>query len=135
MVTDMIQRLRLHRPESAFTLIELVIVLAIVALLLTLAAPRYFHSIDKSKETVLKANLAMTREAIDKYYGDNGKYPEQLDTLVTAKYLRSLPLDPIAESSTAWTIVPPDNPEKGGVLDIHSSVEGKSSDGTPYNEW
>ena len=135
MVTDMIQRLRLHRPESAFTLIELVIVLAIVALLLTLAAPRYFHSIDKSKETVLKANLAMTREAIDKYYGDNGKYPEQLDTLVTAKYLRSLPLDPIAESSTAWTIVPPDNPEKGGVFDIHSSAEGKSLDGTPYGEW
>ena len=77
--------------QRAFTLIELVIVLAIVALPLTLAAPRYFHSVDKSRETVLKANLAMTREAINKYYGDTGKYPEQLDTLVTARYLRSLP--------------------------------------------
>ena len=121
--------------STGFTLIELIIVLAIVALLLSIAAPRYFHSVDRSKETVLKSNLAMTRDALDKYYGDNGKYPDQLNTLVTAKYLRSLPLDPITESSIAWTIVPPDTPEKGGVFDIHSSAQGNAADGTLYSEW
>ena len=126
---------RHRRSATGFTLIELVIVLAIVGLLLTIATPRYFHSVDRSKETVLRSNLAMTRDALDKYYGDNGKYPDQLATLVTAKYLRSLPLDPITESSTTWTIVPPDTPEKGGVLDIRSGAQGNGSDGTPYNEW
>ena len=118
-----------------FTLIELVIVLTIIALLLTIAAPRYFHSVDRSKETVLKSNLAMTRDALDKYYGDNGKYPDQLAMLVTKKYLRSLPLDPITESTATWVIVPPDTPEKGGVLDIRSGAQGNGADGTPYSEW
>lgn len=120
---------------SGFTLIELVVVLAIVALLLTIAAPRYFHSVDKSKETVLKANLAMTRDSLDKYFGDNGKYPDKLDALVEKKYLRSLPLDPITEDTTSWIIVPPDTPEKGGVFDIHSGAQGNGSDGRPYSEW
>ena len=118
-----------------FTLIELVVVLAIVALLLALATPRYFHRVDKSKETILKANLATTRDVIDKFYGDTGKYPDQLDVLVEKKYLRALPFDPIADSATAWLIVPPDNPEKGGIFDLHSSAEGKASDGTNYSEW
>jgi general secretion pathway protein G len=123
------------RARQGFTLIELVVVLAIVALLLALATPRYFHSIDKSKETVLRANLALTRDSLDKYYGDNGKYPDQLATLVEKKYLRTLPTDPITESATTWIIVPPDNPEKGGVFDVHSGAEGNGSDGTPYREW
>lgn len=121
--------------RSGFTLIELVVVLAIVALLLTLATPRYFHSMDKSKETILRANLAATRDAIDKYYGDNGKYPDTLETLVTKKYLRSVPLDPITDSTTTWIIVPPDQPEKGGVYDLHSGAEGNGFDGTPYKGW
>jgi general secretion pathway protein G len=133
-MNDLFNRWR-HGKSSGFTLIELVIVLAIVALLLTIAAPRYFHSVDRSKETVLKANLAMTRDALDKYFGDNGKYPEKLDALVEKKYLRSLPLDPITESSATWTIVPPDTPEKGVVFDIHSGAQGNSADGTPYSEW
>ena len=126
---------RLHRLWQGFTLIELVVVLAIVALLLSLATPHYFHRIDKSKETVLKANLAMTRDMLDKFYGDTGKYPDKLETLVEKKYLRSLPLDPITESTQTWIIVPPDIPEKGGVFDLHSGAEGNSSDGTPYSEW
>ena len=126
--------LRRH-VRQGFTLIELVVVLAIVALLLALATPRYFHRVDKSKETILRSNLSATRDVLDKFYGDNGKYPDQLDTLIEKKYLRSLPFDPITESSTTWIIVPPDNPEKGGVFDIHSGAEGNSSDGTPYREW
>lgn len=122
-------------PRSGFTLIELVVVMAIVALLLTLAAPRYFHSIDRSKEAVLRSNLAMTRDALDKYYGDTGRYPDELATLVTAKYLRSLPLDPITESASTWTLVPPEASEKGGVFDIRSGAPGNGADGTPYSEW
>ncbi|MFZ2266973.1 MAG: prepilin-type N-terminal cleavage/methylation domain-containing protein [Azonexus sp.] len=125
----------LHHLRRGFTLIELVVVLAIVALLLALATPRYFHRVDKSKETILKANLAATRDVLDKFYGDNDKYPEQLESLVDKKYLRSLPYDPITESSTTWIIVPPDSPDKGGVFDIHSGAEGNASDGTAYSSW
>jgi general secretion pathway protein G len=128
------RRLRATRARG-FTLIELVVVLAIVALLLTLATPRYFHSIDKSKETILKANLAATRDALDKYYGDNAKYPESLATLVEKKYLRNLPYDPITESTSTWAIVAPDSADKGGVYDLHSGAEGNGSDGTAYNTW
>ena len=131
----MVNSMRRPKTPAGFTLIELVVVLAIVALLLTIAAPRYFHSVDRSKETVLRSNLAMTREALDKYYGDHGKYPDQLAVLVSARYLRSLPLDPITESTASWTIVAPDTPEKGGILNIHSSAEGNGADGTPYSEW
>ena len=121
--------------RRGFTLIELVVVLAIVALLLALATPRYFHSIDKSKETILKANLAATHDALDKFYGDTGKYPDRLDDLVTKRYLRTLPYDPITESATTWTIVPPDKPEKGGVFDLHSGATGNASDGSKFDEW
>lgn len=134
-VTDMPKSFSSYRARQGFTLIELVVVLAIVALLLALATPRYFHSIDKSKETVLRANLALTRDSLDKFYGDNGKYPDQLATLVEKKYLRTLPMDPLTESTTTWIIVPPDNPDKGAVFDIHSGAEGNGSDGTPYREW
>ena len=121
--------------SKGFTLIELVIVLAVISLLLTIAMPRYFHSVDKSKQTMLRSNLASTRDALDKYYTDNGKYPDQLAALVTQKYLRSLPFDPVTESTTTWTIIPPENLEKGAVLDIHSGAPGNGSDGTPYSAW
>src|SRR5512135_2921324 len=99
--------------RNGFTLVELLVVMAIIAMLLSLAAPRYFGSVDKSKEAVLHQNLAMTRQALDKFFGDNGKYPDSLDDLVARKYLRSLPVDPITGSATTWTIVPPDGQDKG----------------------
>lgn len=109
--------------------------MAIIAVLLTLAVPRYFHSVDKSKEAVLQQSLATIRDAIDKYYGDKGKYPDTIEDLVTQKYLRAPPVDPITESSTTWVTIPPEDPEKGNVYDIKSGAEGKSRDGTPYSEW
>jgi general secretion pathway protein G len=126
--------------RSGFTLIELMIVLALIATLLTIALPRYFGSLERSKEAALKQTLAATRDAIDKFFTDNGKYPESLPELVEKRYLRSLPLDPITESNTTWTIVPA--PEvatrgetKGGVFDVKSGAEGNASDGKAYAEF
>src|SRR5689334_6184691 len=93
-------------PIYGFTLIELLVVMAIVATLLTIAVPRYFGSLDRSKEAVLKENLYQMRDAISKYYADKGKYPETLDSLAADKYLRKVPPDPITESATTWVPVP-----------------------------
>ena len=124
-----------RRRCAAFTLIELLVVMTIIALLLTLAVPRYFHSVDKSKETVLRNDLSILRESLDKYYGDLGKYPDSLEDLVTKKYLRSIPRDPITESNSSWTTVAPDDPGKGRVYDVHSGAPGAGMDGTNYAEW
>jgi general secretion pathway protein G len=122
------------RPPG-FTLIELLVVLAIIGTLLMLAVPRYFSSVDKSKEAVLKENLFQMRDAIGKYYGDKGKYPESVEALATEKYLRKIPLDPITDSSTTWFVVPPQDATKSGVYDVKSGAPGKASDGTEYAEW
>lgn len=128
------QTLRQKHSQRAFTLIELLAVLAIVALLLTLAIPRYFQSIELSKQTVLLENLRATREAIDKFYGDTGRYPETLDELVDKKYLRSLPFDPLTESTTTWTIIAPDETAKGNVYSIKSSATGNDRNGQPLTD-
>ncbi|HXM83092.1 MAG TPA: prepilin-type N-terminal cleavage/methylation domain-containing protein [Burkholderiales bacterium] len=121
--------------RRGFTLIELLVVLSIVAMLLTLALPRYFSSIDKSKEAVLKENLNQMRDAISRYYADKGKYPESLETLAADKYLRKVPLDPITESTATWLIVLPEDPQKGGVYDVKSGATGKSKDGVEFSQW
>jgi general secretion pathway protein G len=121
--------------KSGFTMIELLVVMAVIALLLSIATPRYFNSVLKSREAVLRENLSLTRQALDRYYGDNGKYPDGLDLLVSKKYLRSLPLDPITDSSVTWVIIPPDVPEKGGVFDVKSGAAGKAVDGSAYADW
>lgn len=121
--------------HRGFTLIELLVVMVIIAMLLSLAAPRYFGSVDKSREAVLRENLATTRRALDKYYGDNGKYPDTLDQLVTKKYLRTLPMDPYTGSATTWIVVPPEDPDQGAVYDIKSGSPDKGPDGTPLKEW
>jgi len=120
---------------SGFTLIELLVVLAVIAVLLTITVPRYFSSLEKSRESVLQQNLAQMRGTLDKYYGDKGRYPDALDELVSNKYLRSLPLDPITESHETWIVVPPDQPEMGGVYDVKSGAEGVGSDGREYRNW
>jgi len=120
---------------AGFTLIELLVVLAIVATLLTIAVPRYWASLDRSKEAVLKENLYQMRDAIGKYYGDKGKYPESLEALASDKYLHKVPLDPITESATTWIPVPPPDPQKTGVYDVKSGAPGKALDGTEFSTW
>ena len=121
--------------RKGFTLIELLVVLAVIASLLSIAVPRYYSSIDRSKEAVLKENLYQVRDAIGKYYADRGKYPESLAALATDKYLRKLPLDPITDSDATWIVVPPEDPQKGGVFDVRSGAQGKGLDGTEFSTW
>jgi general secretion pathway protein G len=121
--------------RRGFTLIELLVVLGIIALLLTLAVPRFFPSIDKTRETILADNLRNTREVIGQYYSDTGRYPDSLDQLVEKKYLRTRPLDPITESSDTWVLVPPEDGATGGVYDIRSGAPGMDRSGKPYADW
>lgn len=118
-----------------FTLIELLVVLAIVAVLLTLVSPVYVQQIDASKEAVLRDNLRVTREVIDKFYGDLGRYPESLNELVEKNYLRALPIDPITESSATWQIVEVPSGYKGRVYDIQSGAPGSDRYAKPYAQW
>jgi general secretion pathway protein G len=130
------QRTRCSRPtRRAFTLIELIIVLAILALLITIAVPRYFAHIERAKEATLRQDLVIMRDAIDKFHGDKGRYPESLEELVKLRYIRSVPVDPITESVSTWKMVaPPDSEAKGALYDIKSGAEGNSLDGKPFGD-
>jgi general secretion pathway protein G len=125
----------LKRAKRGFTLVELMVVMAIIALLLALALPRYFSHLENSRETILKQDLAVMRDAIDKYHGDTGRYPDSLDALVSARYLRALPVDPITERTDTWQIVAPSGDEAGAVYDIRSGAPGNARDGSPYADW
>ena len=123
------------RRDSGFTLIELMVVLAIVALLVSIVAPHYSGRITRAEETVLKEDLMVMRDAIEKHYADAGRYPNSLDELVTKRYIRSIPNDPITQSNTTWVVVAPAEREKGGVFDVKSGARGNGSDGKPYEQW
>jgi len=123
------------KRSAGFTLIELLVVMSIVALLLTIAVPRYFQSIARAKEAVLKENLALIRDALDKHYGDTGVYPASIDALVAKKYLRKPPEDPITESAETWIVIAPERAESGGVFDVRSGAPGNALSGEAYGTW
>lgn len=120
---------------NGFTLIELLVVMAIVAVLLSMVTPRYFRNIGKAEEAVLKQDLSLMREAVDKYHADTGKYPDMLDDLVSKKYLRKIPVDPVTESSVTWILVPPSDSQMGAIFDIKSGAPGNGRNGTAYADW
>lgn len=107
--------------EAGFTLIELLVVFSILALLLTLATPRYFKALDGGKEKVQAQNLATLRDAIDKFRADQGKYPAQLQEVVDKRYLREIPLDPVS-GSRAWETIPFPNGAEPGIYDVRIPI-------------
>jgi general secretion pathway protein G len=120
-----------RRASSGFTLIELMVVLALVGALLSIALPRYVTSVNRSAEVVLRQNLKVTRQAIDQYYGDRGSYPRSLNELVQRGYLDQMPIDPVLDSSQRWLLqIAPD----GGVLNLRSGAEGVTRDGRNYRD-
>jgi general secretion pathway protein G len=123
------------RRAAGFTLIELLVVMSIIGVLLTIAVPRYFRTVQRSKETVLRHDLSVVRECIDKYYGDLGQYPDALAALVEKHYIRSVPVDPFTKSAESWLMVASDDPDHPGVRDIHSGSPDSSSDGSPFVSW
>jgi general secretion pathway protein G len=118
-----------------FTLIELLVVMSIIGLLLSIALPRYFGSLQRSKETVLHQDLLVMRDAIDKYYGDLGKYPDALQTLVERRYLRAIPVDPITQKGDSWVTIQNEGEDDRGLRDIKSGAEGTAPDGAAYADW
>ena len=118
-----------------FTLIELLVVFAIIAMLVSMAAPRYFSSLEKSRESVLRYDLSVMRGSIDRYYSDNGTFPDSLQQLVDKKYLKNIPQDPISQSRETWVVMPPTDGLPGSVYDVRSGAEGQATDGTKYADW
>lgn len=120
--------------ESGFTLIELMIVIAIIGILITAVSPRYKGSTISAGEAVLKKDLFVMRDVIDQFYADKGKYPSSLSALVDAGYIRSVPKDPFTLSSQTWVTVNSTG-EDGGIADVHSGSDLIGLDGTAYNDW
>jgi general secretion pathway protein G len=122
-----------ERQESGFTLLELMIVVSIIGILATFAVPSYRQSVVKAREAVLQQDLATMRDVLDQYRADRGKYPPSLKEIVTAGYLRAVPVDPITRSASTWQEIVDET--DGGIFDVHSGADLVASNGTPYNQW
>jgi general secretion pathway protein G len=134
-----IQRGRRLRGAGGYTLIELIIVMAIISVLVSIAVPIYQKSLTRTKETLLKNNLFTLRQVIDEYTFDKQKAPQQLDDLVSEGYLRAVPLDPIT-GNNQWRVIMEDavsmvNQTQPGIFDVRSESDQKSLEGTPYSSW
>jgi general secretion pathway protein G len=116
-------------------MIELLVTLAILGMIVAIAAPRYFGNLDRAKEDVLREDLYVLRDAIDKFYADRNRYPDTLDELVTERYLRKLPIDPYTQSSKSWVVIPPVDAAIGQVSDVRSGAANTARDGSWFKDW
>ena len=116
------------KNKRGFTLVELMVVLTVIALLLSVVVPDYVGRMKRAEEAVLQENLTVMRDALDKHFADAGSYPGSLEDLVSKRYLRAIPKDPFTQSASSWVPVPPADPKKGGVFDVHSAAKG-------YERW
>lgn len=135
-----------NRAASGFTLLELIVVIAIIGILATIAMPALKDMPRRAQEAVLQTDLGTIRQVIDMYKGDKGRYPASLEALVEAGYIRKIPVDPMTKSSTTW-VLDYEEEEEGaaesdsaesegpGIIDVHSGSERLSLAGTPYSEW
>ena len=133
----MVKRLRGSR---GFTLIELLIVITLIMILAGIAMVQYRNSVQAAEETVLRTNLLRMRDAIDQYFADKGRYPSSLDTLVSERYMREVPIDPITGRRDTWVFTQadpdPSNPTGGpGIYDVKSGADGVGLNGSRYNSW
>lgn len=119
--------------QKGFTLVELMIVVSIVGILATIAAPSYQSSLIRAKETVLRQDLFTLRDLLDHHRADQGKYPPSLEGLVSAGYLRAIPKDPFTNSSSSWQEIT--EPTEGGIFDVYSGSDLVGTNDTPYNKW
>jgi general secretion pathway protein G len=126
-----------------FTLIELLVVIAIIGILVAIAVPQLQKAPIRAKEAALREDLFTFRTCLDQYYADKGHYPDTLQTLVTDKYIRKIPVDPFTKSAETWQVVmeEPDSSENAssqeapGIIDVKSGAKTVSLDGSPYNTW
>lgn len=124
-----------RRRGAGFSLIELLVVLAALALLLGIAVPRYAEHIDRAREVVLRQNLSALRDALDKFNADRDRYPNDLSELASERYLREVPRDPITDRMDTWILVAPPQGGVGRVFDVRSGAPGQARDGTAYASW
>lgn len=131
---------RIRSGERGFTLVELMVAMAIVLVVIGIAVPQYNKAVLRAKESVLRQNLFSMRTVIDEYTYDKQKAPQQLEDLVKDGYLRQIPFDPIAGNNTSWKVIMEDgassaNQTEPGIFDVKSSSSKTSLEGTPYSEW
>ena len=121
--------------NKGFTIIELLIVIAIIGILASIAAPSFQRSVIRAREASLRNSLFILRDVLDQYYADHGDYPETLEALTEKKYIRAVPMDPFTGSHETWILIPPEGEGLTGVYDVHSGSDRISLYGIPYNEW
>ncbi len=126
-----------QRAAAGFTLIELMIVVTIIGILATISQPMFRNAVVQAREAALRENLYVLRDALDKYFADNDKYPENLGDLVEKRYVRKVPKDPITGSSETWQLVyyTDDKGQQAGIIDVKSGSDAAGSDGQKYSDW